>query len=40
MKAALSKAELEANIASRFGDAFRVHEKAVVETLSTGVNEN
>ena len=24
---------------SRFGDAFRVHEKAVVETLSTGVSE-
>ena len=39
MKAALSKTELEANMASRFGDAFRVHEKAVVETLSTGVNE-
>src|SRR4026207_229098 len=39
MKAAFSKAELEADIASRFGDAFKVHEKAVVETLSTGVNE-
>ncbi|HEU4934625.1 MAG TPA: hypothetical protein VFT48_21245 [Pyrinomonadaceae bacterium] len=39
MKAALSKTELEANMASRFGDAFRVHEKAVVETLSTGVDE-
>ncbi len=39
MKAALSKTELEANLASRFGDAFRVHEKAVVETLSTGVSE-
>src|SRR6185312_16131963 len=39
MKAALSKAELEADIASRFGDAFKVHEKTVVETLSSGVNE-
>ncbi|HET6979458.1 MAG TPA: hypothetical protein VFI24_24205 [Pyrinomonadaceae bacterium] len=39
MKAALSKAQLEADIASRFGDAFRVHEKAVVETISTGVTE-
>lgn len=39
MKAAFSKTELEADMASRFGDAFRVHEKAVVETLSTGVSE-
>ena len=39
MKAAFSKAEFEAEIASRFGDAFRIHEKAVVETLSTGVAE-
>ena len=39
MKAAFSKAELEADITSRFGDAFKVHEKAVVETLSTGVDE-
>jgi recA bacterial DNA recombination protein len=39
MKAAISKIELEADMASRFGDAFRVHEKAVVETLSTGVSE-
>ena len=39
MKAAFSKAELEADMASRFGDAFRVHEKAVVETLSTGVSD-
>jgi len=39
MKAAVSKAELEAEIANRFGDAFRIHEKAVVETLSTGVAE-
>lgn len=39
MKAAFSKAELEADIATRFGDAFKIHEKAVVETLSTGVAE-
>jgi len=39
MKAAFSKAELEADIASRFGDAFKIHEKTFVETLSTGVNE-
>jgi recombination protein RecA len=39
MKAAFSKAELQAEIATRFGDAFRIHEKAVVETLSTGVAE-
>jgi hypothetical protein len=39
MKAALLKTELEANLASRFGDAFRVHEKVAVETLSTGVSE-
>ena len=39
MKAAFSKTEFEANLASRFGDAFRIHEKAVVETLSTGVSE-
>jgi hypothetical protein len=37
MKAAFSKAELESNIASRFGDAFKLHQKPVVETLSTGV---
>ena len=39
MKAAFSKAELQAEIASRFGDAFKIHEKAVVETLSSGVAE-
>lgn len=39
MKAALSKAELEFDIASRFGDAFKVPEKTVVETLSTGIPE-
>lgn len=39
MKAAFSKAELESEIASRFGDAFKIHEKSVVETLSTGIGE-
>ncbi|HEU4479396.1 MAG TPA: DNA recombination/repair protein RecA, partial [Pyrinomonadaceae bacterium] len=29
----------EFDLASRFGDAFKIHEKTVVETLSTGVNE-
>jgi recombination protein RecA len=38
MKAALSKAELESDIAKRFGDVFKVHEKSV-ETLSTGIPE-
>ena len=39
MKAALSKAELQSDIARRFGDAFKVQEKPVVETLSTGIEE-
>ena len=39
MKAAFSKAEFESDIARRFGDAFKIHEKAVVETLSTGIEE-
>ena len=39
MKAALSKVELESDMASRFGDAFRLHEKSVVETLSSGIDE-
>src|SRR5689334_11674199 len=39
MKAAFSKAALEADIASRFGEAFKLHEKVFVETLSTGVTE-
>ena len=39
MKAAFSKAELESDITRRFADAFKVHEKTVVETLSTGVEE-
>ena len=39
MRAAFSKAELESDIASRFGDVFKLHEKPTVETLSTGVDE-
>src|SRR5262245_30396206 len=39
MRAAVSKAEIQADIVSRFGDAFRVQEKPAVETLSTGVAE-
>jgi RecA DNA recombination protein len=39
MRAALSKAQLEADIGSRFGDAFKIHEKPVVETLSSGLAE-
>ena len=39
MRAVFSKAEIEFDIASRFGDAFKVHQKTVVETLSTGIKE-
>ena len=39
MSSALSKAEIESDIAARFGDAFRLHEKAAPETLSTGIAE-
>jgi recombination protein RecA len=39
MKAAFSKAAFESDLASRFGDAFKIHEKSVVETLSTGITE-
>lgn len=35
MKTAFSKVDL----VSRFGDAFKIHEKPVVETLSTGIDE-
>ena len=37
MRAALSKAEIETEIASRFGSAFKLHEKAPVELLSSGI---
>ena len=43
MRSALSKAEIESNIAARFGDAFKLHEKPLgkfaAETLSTGIAE-
>jgi len=37
MRAALSKAEIETDLASRFGDAFKQHEKGPAETLSSGI---
>ena len=37
MRAALSKAEIETEIASRFGYAFKLHEKAPAEVLSSGI---
>jgi recombination protein RecA len=39
MRSALSKVELESSIAGRFGDAFKLHEKAAPETLSSGIAE-
>ena len=39
MRAAISKAEIESEIAARFGDAFKQHEKRAAETLSTGISE-
>ena len=37
MRAALSKAEIETEIASRFGDAFKLHEKGPADVLSSGI---
>ena len=37
MRAAFSKAEIETEIASRFGSAFKLHEKAPAEVLSSGI---
>ena len=37
MKAAFSKAEIESEIASRFGSAFTLHEKRPAEIISTGI---
>lgn len=37
MRAALSKAEIENEIASRFGSAFKLHEKGPAELLSSGI---
>lgn len=39
MRAAISKAEIEFDMASRFADAFKVQEKPVVETISSGIPE-
>jgi hypothetical protein len=37
MRAALSKAEIETEVAARFGDAFKLHEKGPAEALSSGI---
>src|SRR5688572_8630146 len=39
MRAALSKAEIESEVSSRFGDAFKLHEKRPGEVVSTGIGE-
>jgi hypothetical protein len=39
MRAALSKAEIETEIASRFGDAFKIHEKGPAEVLPSGISQ-
>jgi len=39
MRAAFSKAKFESEIANRFGDAFKLHEKTFGETLSSGIPE-
>ena len=39
MRAAFSKAEIESEIASRFGSAFKLHEKRPAEVISTGICE-
>jgi hypothetical protein len=37
MRAAFSKAEIEADITSRFGSAFKRHEKGAAEVISSGI---
>src|SRR5882762_2973714 len=37
MRAAISKAEIESEITSRFGDAFKLQEKRPAEVISTGI---
>jgi hypothetical protein len=37
MRAAISKVEIESELASRFGSAVRLHEKKPAEVLSTGI---
>jgi recombination protein RecA len=39
MRAAFSKAEIESEISSRFGSAFKPHEKRPAEVVSTGICE-
>ena len=39
MRAAFSKAEIESEITSRFGDAFKLHEKRPAEVIPTGLCE-
>jgi len=39
MRAAVSKAEIESEVASRFGSAFKLHEKRPAEVVSTGIGE-
>jgi recA bacterial DNA recombination protein len=39
MRATITKTEIESEIAARFGDAFRLHEKRPREVLSSGVAE-
>ena len=39
MRAAFSKAEIESEVASRFGSAFKLHEKRPVEIISSGIPE-
>lgn len=37
MRAAISKAEIESEITSRFGTAFKLHEKTAPQVLATGI---
>ena len=39
MRTAFSKAEIESEVSSRFGDAFKLHEKRPAEVVSTGIGE-
>jgi recombination protein RecA len=39
MRAAVSKAEIESAIASRFGSAFKQQEKPLAEAISTGISQ-
>jgi hypothetical protein len=39
VSAVLRKSEIESRVVTRFGDAFKVHEKLPLETLSTGIED-